>query len=229
MHFLMKYQRIWWWCARNNVVLLDFVADLMSAQPDITKTVVVTIANQNALDTPNNNHIGSMEKVPIFSDNAINRALEGEPHTPVKNSQNNLSRKDSKASLKSSDCESRPNSMYSERTNRHSVISSQLPPNIDMEALVWANVTHTGGRITLPDSGKWLPLPTLLPHTTLPSVTLTNSLFYSYIICMCLSRLNHHLLFIITLPRTRAMCDQRTLNLVCSASSIEVTSASLPM
>lgn len=132
--------------------------DMMSAQPDITQTVVVTIANQNALNSPNNNHIGSMEKVPIFSDNAINRALEsGEPHTPVK--QNNLSRKDSKASMKSSDCDSRPNSMYSERTNRHSVISSQLPPNIDMEALVWANVTHTGGRITLPDSGVSVTIP----------------------------------------------------------------------
>lgn len=130
---------------------------MISIQPDITQTV--TIQNHNAQESPNNNHIGSTEKVPIYTDNAINAnksllldAANGSGMcSPAKGS----SHKDSKISLKSSESESRPHSVYSERTNRHSVISCQLPTNVDTEALVVATVTHAGGRLQLPDSGKF--------------------------------------------------------------------------
>ena len=121
---------------------------------------MVTIQNHNALDSPNNNHLlGSTEKVPVFSDNIHSKStnmLLIDPSTPVKSSLvGTLPRKDSKASLKSSECDSRPQSIYSDtHTNRQSMISCQVPANIDMENLVWATVTHAGGRIVLPDAGK---------------------------------------------------------------------------
>ncbi len=132
-----------------------FFPEMVSVQPDITQTVVA-MPNSNGLDTPNNNHIGSMEKMPILQENAINASKQQLYETlnrPVKSSQEHLGLLDSKASLKSSDCETRPNSMYSDHTNRHSTISCQLPSNIDMDTLVWANLSHSGGRISLPDSG----------------------------------------------------------------------------
>ena len=126
-------------------------------QPDLTQTIV-TIQNHNALDAPNNNLLGSMEKVPVYSDIGppkCSSLVAERPSTPLKAPQY-VPRNDSKASLKSSDCDSRPHSVYSETTNRQSVISCHLPSNIDHEALVWATVTHTGGRITLPDAGQCL-------------------------------------------------------------------------
>ena len=139
------------------------VSDMIGAQPDLTQTVV-TIQNHNALDTPNNNHIGSMEKVPVFSADTLrsksSHTLLVDPSTPVKNGGVNGSiphRNDSKASLKSSESEGgRPHSVYSERTNRQSVVSCQLPSNVDPEGIVWASVTAAGGRIALPDAGEWI-------------------------------------------------------------------------
>ena len=53
-----------------------------------------------------------------------------------------------------SDCETRPNSVYSACPgNRQSVVSCQLPHNIDVEALAVATVGHNGARLALPDSG----------------------------------------------------------------------------
>jgi hypothetical protein len=90
-----------------------------------------------------------MEKVPILSDNQSSLLEQSSK------SSEHLSANGSKMSLKNvSDSETRPDSAYSDRTNRHSTISCQLPSNIDMDALVWANVTHAGGRITLPESGQ---------------------------------------------------------------------------
>ena len=89
-----------------------------------------------------------MEKVPILSDNHSN-ILEHSSKCS-----DHLSANGSKMSLKNtSECDARPDSAYSDVTNRHSTISFQLPSNIDMDALVWATVTHAGGRITLPESG----------------------------------------------------------------------------
>ena len=122
-----------------------------AVQPDITQTVVTLQTHTG--NTPNNNHIASSDKADMYSDNTINlnrSLLLDEPSTPRK-SATDLSHKGSKISLKS-----RPQSTYSENmtANRRSMISCQLPANIDPDALVWASVTHTGGRITLPNAGK---------------------------------------------------------------------------
>ena len=136
------------------------ISDLLSLQPDVTRTVV-TIRNHNALDTPNNNHINSMDKIPIFPDNQSatstltknNRTLlEVIEPTNIQcktMSETNIQRKESLSTVGS-----RPQSTYSDHTNRHSVVSSQIPSNLDADNLVWAHLTHTGGRLSLPDSGK---------------------------------------------------------------------------
>lgn len=133
---------------------------MIGAPPDLTQTVV-TIQNHHTLDTPNNNHISTMEKVPVFSADTLrskgsHTLLVDTSSTPVKSNPNGSvpGRNDSKASLKSSDNESRPQSVYSERTNRQSMVSCQLPSNVDPECIVWASVTTAGGRIALPDAGK---------------------------------------------------------------------------
>ncbi|ELU09598.1 hypothetical protein CAPTEDRAFT_229366 [Capitella teleta] len=135
--------------------------DVVSAQPDITQTVVssVTIQNHNAMQESPNNNRDSTEKVPIYSDNVINASrsllLDASSGvalcTPSKSPQHGGSA--------ASDADSRPHSVYSDRPNRQSLISCQLPSNIDVEALVVATVTHAGGRLQLPDSGVSITIP----------------------------------------------------------------------
>lgn len=36
------------------------------------------------------------------------------------------------------------------------MISEHLPANSDVEALAWANLTHTGGKLAVADSGGCL-------------------------------------------------------------------------
>ena len=127
-------------------------SELMSAQPDLTKTVV-TIQNHGAVEgTPNNNHLrnggtGTLDKAPstaAYADNVLNAQkalLLGEGNTDID-------------LAKDADLESRPDSLYSEIRNRNSTLSCQLPGNIDVEAMAVATVTHAGGRISLPDSGR---------------------------------------------------------------------------
>ena len=149
---------------------------MMNAQPDLTQTVV-TIQNPNALlETPNNNHIsvGSTEKMPLYSEPFPNGHTLNNGHLveiPTMSNSGTLQRTRDPPPLPSprkdpqmaptSGGDSRPHSVYSERSgstnNRQSVgsvMSCQLPANIDYEAMVWARMTETGGRLTLPDSGK---------------------------------------------------------------------------
>lgn len=39
-------------------------------------------------------------------------------------------------------------------SGRHSVTSAALPPNLDIECVAWGTVTKSGGRISIPGSGK---------------------------------------------------------------------------
>ncbi|XP_064636504.1 netrin receptor UNC5C-like isoform X2 [Lineus longissimus] len=145
--------------------------ELISTQPDLTQTVV-TIPNHNALDTPNNNHIGSMEKLPMLpavntvcvpplqNKNHVKSLLLDSPNEQMH--YNSLPRKESKHSLKSSTTGSRPQSVYESdvnATNRLSIISANVPSNIDIECITWANVTSAGARLVLPDSGVSLVIP----------------------------------------------------------------------
>ena len=121
-------------------------------QPDLTQTI-----KNNTTSTPNNNHTGSMEKMPMYLDNAINTnkslLLDAGCADNPRMSSEHLPQRRSKISMKSSECDSRPQSAYS--INRHSILG-QLPSNMDPECLVWASVSHAGGRITLPNSGTFL-------------------------------------------------------------------------
>lgn len=57
--------------------------------------------------------------------------------------------------LSTSSCESRPLSQCdSLQDSRQSVISVQLPGNVDTEAVTWSTFNHTGGRLVLPESGE---------------------------------------------------------------------------
>ena len=101
------------------------LSDLLSAQPDLTQTVV-TIRNHHTLDTPNNNHIGSMEKMPIYSE-PINIVPNNLDLLLDPNSMADSDVPEPPPRKESSNPESRPNSVYSERTNRPaSVISCQV-------------------------------------------------------------------------------------------------------
>ncbi|KAK2166829.1 hypothetical protein NP493_1301g00030 [Ridgeia piscesae] len=120
-------------------------------QPDLTQTI-----KNNTNPLPNNNHTGSMEKMPMYLDNAINTNKSLLLDETARMSSERLPQRRSKISMKSSECDSRPQSAYS--VNRHSILG-QLPSNMDPECLVWATVSHTGGRITLPDSGVSMTIP----------------------------------------------------------------------
>ena len=104
------------------------------------------------------------DKEPIYSnieplENTLNTQkslmlIEGPP-TPAKNPADFASpshQGNHRTSSVSDNNDTRPNSDYSE--NRHSNISSHLPNNVDLEALAIATVTHTGGRISLTNSGR---------------------------------------------------------------------------
>ena len=135
---------------------------MLHAQPDVTQTVVMLPTPQDDDDyheKPNNNIIGSQEKMPLYQEiECLNGIGNGHvlipPPTPARNCSSSLKRKDSKSSLKSDGDNSLPAVLYSEAVNRHSMGSCQLPCNVEPENLVWANLTHEGGRISIPDSGR---------------------------------------------------------------------------
>lgn len=67
--------------------------------------------------------------------------------------------KDNKSGLpppsSTSSCDSRPLSQCdSLQDSRQSVISVQLPGNVDTEAVTWSTFSNTGGRLVLPESGN---------------------------------------------------------------------------
>lgn len=49
---------------------------------------------------------------------------------------------------------SSPESGICNSCDRQSLASAQLPARVDIEALAWGNVTHTGGRLTVADTGE---------------------------------------------------------------------------
>ncbi|XP_070183045.1 netrin receptor UNC5C-like isoform X2 [Littorina saxatilis] len=59
------------------------------------------------------------------------------------------------------DSHSRPASGHSDslQGSRQSVISVQLPGNVDTEAVTWSTFDYTGGRLVLPESGVMLTVP----------------------------------------------------------------------
>ena len=85
-------------------------------------------------------------------------------HNLDSSSMEKLTIKDSKAGLPppppAPDCHSRPASGHSDslQGSRQSVISVQLPGNVDTEAVTWSTFNYTGGRLVLPESGQFADL-----------------------------------------------------------------------
>jgi len=48
---------------------------------------------------------------------------------------------------------SSPESGICNSCDRQSLSSAQLPAKIDLDSLAWGNLTHTGGRLTVADTG----------------------------------------------------------------------------
>lgn len=138
-------------------------------QPDLTQ--VVTVRNHSSLDSPhspNNNHLSSKENLPTYAEimtpanrhsGTLGKGSKTVPVEPtlnhnLKNSVEKLTIKD-KASLKASPSESRPLlGGESEVANRLSQVTSQLPSNVDIDAVVWNTFDSRGGRLSLPESGR---------------------------------------------------------------------------
>lgn len=113
----------------------------MALTPDLTKMAVLIPNKDNNSDSPNSsNSSGCSEKTARDSMISTQRLLPCLGTTDF--GQLTLGRNVSGPS----DC--KPN-------NRPATISCQLPTNIDLNALVWTMVGHEGGRLTLPDSGKF--------------------------------------------------------------------------
>lgn len=201
---------------------------MLSVQPDVTQTMVTLQQQQypyhhhsgsnstsNSADSPNNNHVGSLDKSPPYlppdppyagadlscnSDNmysvpnahfalpspgeisqgylsegklpsqhrlsgTLGRSVKSVFSEPsinhnLNSSMEKLTLKDNKVGLPpppAPDSHSRPPSgsqSDSLQGSRQSVISVQLPGNVDSEAVTWSTFNYTGGRLVLPESGK---------------------------------------------------------------------------
>ncbi|XP_067671144.1 netrin receptor UNC5C-like isoform X6 [Haliotis asinina] len=148
--------------------------DMLSVQPDLTQTVV-TVQHANSGDSPNNNHVNTMEKPPAYSvpDNNVqhrhsatlgksSKTLLVEPtiNHNVNNSMEKLTIKDKSNLSVPSMGSGRPMSQCeSLQDSRQSMISMQLPSTIDAEAVTWSTFTSNGGRLLLPESGVSLMVP----------------------------------------------------------------------
>nr|KAG5709521.1 hypothetical protein BaRGS_023203 [Batillaria attramentaria] len=207
--------------------------DMLSVQPDVTQTVVTvqhqqhpyhhhsgTNSTSNSADSPNNNHMGTLDKAPPYlppdppyspgasdlnSDNLYsvpnahflpspgdvgsqgylsdgkltpqhrlsgtlgrpNKTVFVEPtvNHNLNTSMEKLAIHENKAGLPppppAPESHSRPNSGHSDslQGSRQSVISVQLPGNVDTEAVTWSTFNYTGGRLVLPESGVMLTVP----------------------------------------------------------------------
>ncbi|VDI08738.1 netrin receptor unc-5 [Mytilus galloprovincialis] len=151
--------------------------DMISVQPDLTQTMV-SLPYQSATpspEPPNNNLISSVENIydkpDINLDHRHSNSLinAGQPYAESSISNHSVSNHSShhsadqmsdKNTMTMSAVGARPPSFSdSAMDNRNSMISLQLPSNIDMEAVVWGTFNHMGGRLVLPESGVSLTVP----------------------------------------------------------------------
>ncbi|XP_035824121.1 netrin receptor UNC5B-b [Aplysia californica] len=119
-------------------------------------------------DKPPQRHSGGMATPGCYSGvpGPNNKMVMVEPtinHNLNNASVEKLGMKDSKSGLPPpapSSCDGRPLSQCdSLQDSRQSVISVQLPGNVDTEAVTWSTFNHTGGRLFLPESGVLLTVP----------------------------------------------------------------------
>ncbi|KAK3593613.1 hypothetical protein CHS0354_025501 [Potamilus streckersoni] len=159
-------------------------SDMLSVPPDLTQTVVA-VQGPNSIDLPNNNHmshINSVDKLPTYAEIAENRlsasygtnTVNSKPHNMDSSLNQNLDSSVEKLTIKNDkntlmvtpvgSCNHgnhRPPSDVGDSLmdSRQSMMSVQLPSNIDTDAVTWSTFNHTGGRLLIPESGVSLIIP----------------------------------------------------------------------
>ncbi|XP_054706499.1 netrin receptor UNC5C-like [Uloborus diversus] len=144
-------------------------SDVVVVQPDLT---------QNAFHPRKENYSSEKSALVCLGANAVvpllppppkymNNNNKEDPHQPLLvatprngslDSTEKIPRSESPASEINSSVSSGRGSAYGASCN-NSAVSMALPPNVDSDLTVWASVTKTGGRITLPDTGISLTIP----------------------------------------------------------------------
>lgn len=157
--------------------------DMISVQPDLTQTMV-SIPYQSATPSPEppNNNVSSVENIydkpdinldnrhsnslinagqPYAESSISNHSASNHSHHSVSNhSHHSMDQMSDKNTMTMSVVGGRPPSFSdSAMDSRHSVVSTQLPHNIDMEAVTWGTFNHMGGRLVLQESGVSLTIP----------------------------------------------------------------------
>ena len=150
----------------------SLLTDMISVQPDLTQTMV-SIPYQSATpspEPPNNNHVSSVENIydkpDINLDNRHSNSLinAGQPyaessisnHSVSNHSHHSGDQMSDKNTMTMSAIGGRPPSFSDSAVdNRNSMVSVQLPNNIDMEAVTWGTFNHMGGRLVLQESGRF--------------------------------------------------------------------------
>ncbi|XP_029652297.2 netrin receptor UNC5C [Octopus sinensis] len=149
--------------------------DMVSVQPDLTQTVV-SIRPAN-VDSPNNNIEPTVDKTASMSNKSQQLAQTlskgGSKHGPGDHllTENPLGGSMEKLAIKShpKNTMSMSSSMSMNQrpisngdvqsASRLSLMSTQLPCNIEADAVIWGTFTHTGGRLCLNESGVSLTVP----------------------------------------------------------------------
>lgn len=141
--------------------------------PDLTQTVVIVqhqnngmingVSRSPSMEAPNNNHVSSVENIydkPDISPSMDSRMSAG---TLTKNGKTLFVEPTFRPQEKLPYEKDMPPPVplgprppiqnNNIMDSRQSMMSVQLPSNIDMEAVAWSTFNHQGGRLILPESG----------------------------------------------------------------------------
>ena len=162
--------------------------NLLSGQPDLTQVAAVQTSVQTPLmmDHPNNNHVNSFDKLPTYAEVKDHRLSAPMVGNGVPNNtviiEPNLNHSDSNsgdrvamrndrnlanntvvvspiAPQPGGDNSPRVSETDNLRDSHNSLVSVELPNDMDTDAVTWSTFDHRGGRLTLPESGVSLLIP----------------------------------------------------------------------
>lgn len=131
--------------------------------PDLTQTVVTVqhpnnrVSRSPSMEAPNNNH-SSVENIydkPNFTpEHRLSGTLTKNGKTMLVEPTLNLKEKTMAVPpIPPGPRPPLPHSNDNVMDSRQSLMSVQLPGNIDLEAVAWSTFNHLGGRLVLPESG----------------------------------------------------------------------------
>ncbi|GAB6028496.1 unc-5 [Chamberlinius hualienensis] len=151
-------------------------SEILTVQPDVTQNTRNGTHNNLSREQAPGSDLNSNEKSAIIDchtlphfDNDRSTIPLNLPPSPIHSKVSLLDgpnsdkgRSESQNSLHSDDSTdgSRPDSDYEEILScRQSLVSSVLPPNIDIECITWRNISKSGGRLSIADCGICLAVP----------------------------------------------------------------------